>query len=95
MSDEARDHVEHYVGDGIETIDFIYDRLGFEGTIAFIVGNMLKYSSRAFHKGSCREDIKKIGNYARIAEELWQRHEREESDDEPFGFGLPSDGKKA
>lgn len=88
MNEDSRDHVEHYVGEGIETIDFIYDRLGFEGTIAFILGNMLKYSSRALYKGQARQDIQKIGNYARIAEELWQRHEREDVEAEPFGFGM-------
>lgn len=88
---ESREHVEHYASGEIETIDFIYDKLGFEGTIAYILGNMMKYSSRALYKGSCRDDIQKIGNYATIAEELWQRHEREESQSEPFGFGLPTD----
>lgn len=90
MNAEERDHVEHYANGEIETIDFIYDKMGFEGTIAFIVGNMLKYSSRAFHKGQTRSDIAKIGNYAKIAEELWQRHE-EERHEEPFGFGMPEE----
>jgi hypothetical protein len=62
-----REHVDHYASTQIETIDYIFDKLGFEGGIAFVIGNILKYASRAKYKGQMRSDLEKIRNYANIA----------------------------
>lgn len=62
-----RDVVSHYTVGEIETIDFIFDKLGYEGGMAYVIGNLIKYPSRANHKGCRRADITKIRNYATIA----------------------------
>lgn len=62
-----RDVVSHYTVGEIETIDFIFDKLGYEGGLAYIIGNLIKYPARANHKGCRRSDITKIRNYATIA----------------------------
>ena len=64
---EKREVVAHYTTGEIETIDFIFDKLGFEGGMAYIIGNLMKYPSRANHKGCRRADIIKLRNYAIIA----------------------------
>jgi hypothetical protein len=63
----ARDVVAHYTTGEIEVIDYIFDKLGYEMGIAYILANFIKYSSRANHKGQRRSDITKIRNYATIA----------------------------
>lgn len=73
----TRDHVDHYAGTQIETIDFIFDKLGFDGGICFILGNILKYASRAPYKGQMRSDLEKIRNYAVIALEKYDQKEKE------------------
>lgn len=51
-------HPDHYVYGGIETIDFINAKeLGYE------LGNVVKYVSRAEHKGEPLEDLKKAQWY--------------------------------
>lgn len=62
-----RDDVAHYTTGGTETIDFIFEKLGYEGGMAYIIGNLIKYSSRANHKGQRKSDINKIRNYSVIA----------------------------
>lgn len=62
-----RDVVSHYTVGEIETIDFIFDKLGYEGGLAYVIGNLIKYPARANHKGCRRSDITKIRNYATIA----------------------------
>lgn len=62
-----RDVVSHYTVGEIETIDYIFDKLGYEGGMAYVIGNLIKYPSRANHKGCRRADITKIRNYATIA----------------------------
>jgi len=69
-----RDNVSHYTVGEIETIDFIFDKLGYEGGLEYILGNLIKYSSRANHKGQRRSDIVKIRNYATIALEHMDKH---------------------
>lgn len=59
-----RDNVAHYTVGEIETIDFIADRFD---VIEFCLANIVKYASRAKHKGQLRSDITKIRNYATIA----------------------------
>ena len=66
---EKRDEVSHYTQGGTETIDYIYEKLGPEGGDAFVLGNILKYASRAQYKGCYDADIGKILNYAKILRE--------------------------
>lgn len=73
-NDLKRDVVSHYTTGDIETIDFIFDKLGYEGGLEYILGNLIKYSSRANHKGQRRSDIVKIRNYATIALEHMDKH---------------------
>lgn len=62
-----RDVVDHYTTGKTETIDYIFEQLGYEGGMAYIIGNLIKYSSRANHKGQRKSDINKIRNYSVIA----------------------------
>lgn len=59
--------VPHYTVGDIETIDYIYDKLGADGGLQYVLGNILKYASRAEHKGQLRSDLIKIGHYAELA----------------------------
>src|SRR5690606_15194955 len=67
MSSGERKPVEHYAQGEIETIDYIYDTLGGEGGLDYVLGNILKYASRARYKGQLRSDLEKIKNYAELA----------------------------
>lgn len=71
----ARDNVAHYTTGKVETIDYITDKLGPDGSIFFVLGNIIKYASRAMHKGQLRSDLEKIRNYATIALEILDEHE--------------------
>lgn len=61
--------VDHYTAGGMETIDYIYAKLGLEGGHSFVLGNILKLASRARYKGQFDSDIEKIRNYAVIMQE--------------------------
>ncbi len=74
-----REHVEHYAGTQYETIDVIFDKLGFNGGLAFVLGNIIKYATRALYKGQLVSDLEKIRNYATIA--LEKIEENSEEDD--------------
>lgn len=52
----------HYTTGGIETIDYIYAKLGEEGFRAYCMGNVLKYVSRWKDKNGI-EDLKKAQVY--------------------------------
>lgn len=71
----ARDNVSHYTTGKVETIDYITDKLGANGSLLFVLGNIIKYASRAMHKGQLRSDLEKIRNYATIALEILDEHE--------------------
>jgi hypothetical protein len=59
-------HPPHYKAGGIETIDFIEAK-----TLGYHLGNVVKYVSRADHKGNKLEDLKKAQWYlARAIEKL-------------------------
>lgn len=73
-NDLKRDVVSHYTTGEIETIDFIADK--FDG-IEFCLANIVKYASRAKHKGQLRSDLDKIRNYAVIATELLDKQEEQ------------------
>ena len=51
-------HPEHYKHGGIETIDFIEAK-----NLNYRLGNVIKYVSRAGHKGALLEDLKKARWY--------------------------------
>jgi len=57
MADNVN-HPAHYTVGGIETIDFIKAKLTPEEFIGYLKGNVIKYLSRAPHKGGT-EDIEK------------------------------------
>lgn len=54
---------QHYAGSEIETIDYIRDKLTFDGFAEFCIGNALKYLSRQGRKGEAIEDIAKAHWY--------------------------------
>jgi len=59
-------HPPHYKAGGIETIDFIEAK-----ELGYHLGNVVKYVSRADHKGNKLEDLKKAQWYlARAIEKL-------------------------
>lgn len=64
---EAVNHPQHYNFGKIEVIDYIESTLGAEGCYAFCVGNVIKYVSRARHKGKTAEDLKKAQWYLEYA----------------------------
>ena len=53
---------DHYTRGGIETIDFIEAKIGEEGFIGYLEGNVFKYMSRWRHKGA-RQDLEKAQWY--------------------------------
>lgn len=70
----TREVVAHYTVGEIECIDYLADKLGYEGVMDFMLGNILKYGSRAKHKGQYRSDLVKIRNYASMAIEKYDKH---------------------
>ena len=60
----------HYKHGGIETIDFIKAKLTQEEYRGYLKGNVLKYASRAGHKGNAAEDAGKLAWYAQRLAEL-------------------------
>ncbi|ANA86997.1 hypothetical protein PBI_SOUPS_62 [Gordonia phage Soups] len=85
---ETRVHVEHYASTEIETIDFIADKLGPEGFKAYVLGNILKYASRAQFKGVFDDDLEKIRNYSVI---LQERQAKPAAAAEPRQWARPED----
>lgn len=68
-SDKTADNVNspaHYTQGGIETIDYIRAKLTPEEFVGYCKGNILKYVSRASHKGGL-EDLRKAGKYIEFA----------------------------
>ena len=57
MSKEMIDHPSHY-NMGIEAIDYIESH-----NMSFNIGNVIKYTTRAKHKGTELEDLKKAAWY--------------------------------
>ena len=68
--DQNVDHPQHYNVGTIETIDYLRSVLGNEGCYDFCAGNILKYVSRAKHKGKPLEDLKKAECYLQYAMKL-------------------------
>ena len=57
-------HPAHYKVGGIETIDFIKAKLTPEEFKGYLLGNVLKYASRAGHKDNAMQDAGKLAWYA-------------------------------
>jgi hypothetical protein len=57
-------HPAHYKVGGIETIDFIKAKLTPEEFKGYLLGNVLKYASRAGHKDNALQDAGKMAWYA-------------------------------
>lgn len=66
MTNDNVNSPKHYTTGGIETIDFIRAKLGKEGTIAYCLGNVMKYTTRWKDKGGL-EDLKKAQWYLEFA----------------------------
>ena len=56
-------HPEHYCFGGIETIDYIRAKLGPDEYRGYLKGSVIKYLSRAGHKGNALEDFEKADWY--------------------------------
>lgn len=57
-------HPPHYIKGAFETLDVIEDVVQFyEGSDAWSVGNVLRYVSRAPHKGNFVQDLQKAKFY--------------------------------
>jgi len=54
---------KHYTQGGIETIDFMKAKLSAEEFAGFCLGNVIKYCTRAKHKGRFVEDLQKARWY--------------------------------
>lgn len=63
-------HPPHYKVGGIETIDFIKAKLTPQEFRGYLLGNVLKYASRAGHKGNSAQDMGKMAWYASRLSEL-------------------------
>ena len=61
---DAVNHPAHYKVGGIETIDFIKAKLTPEEFKGYLLGNVLKYASRAGHKDNAVQDAGKLAWYA-------------------------------
>lgn len=57
---------KHYTEGGIDSIDYIFAKLGPEGFRAYCLGNVLKYVSRWQHKDG-QQDLEKALVYLRWA----------------------------
>lgn len=53
----------HYTAGGIETIDYIAAKLGKDALAGYLVGNCIKYVSRAGLKDDALQDYKKAQVY--------------------------------
>ena len=60
---------DYYKVGGIETIDFIKAKLTPEEFKGFLKGNVIKYVSRALHKGDEKYDYKKAKYYTDMLNE--------------------------
>lgn len=61
--------VSYYDVGGISTIDYIKAKLTKEQYKGYLLGNILKYSSRLQYKGDAKSDSKKLTEYSKWLEE--------------------------
>lgn len=60
----------HYDAGGIETIEVLKAKLTDEQLEGFLLGNLIKYSTRANFKGQFDRDIEKVSIYSAMLKEL-------------------------
>ena len=70
MSHDPVNKPSHYLSGGIETIDYIRAKLTPEQFHGYLLGNCLKYLSRAQGKGSTWQDYQKAQVYLKWLVEL-------------------------
>ena len=77
VQEDMVNHPPHYKVGGIETLDFIWAKLGIDGYVGYCVGNVLKYLSRAGHKDKkkVQEDLKKAEFYLKEAILIGEKNE--------------------
>lgn len=63
-------HPSHYCFGSIEVIDYIRSTLGDDGCYNYCMGNVIKYISRAKHKGKWCEDLEKATWYLNYAKTI-------------------------
>ncbi len=63
MTSDPVNHPQHYCFGGIETIDYIHAKLSDDEYHGYLKGSIIKYLSRAGHKGDEKEDLKKARWY--------------------------------
>lgn len=63
IENDLVNHPEHYCFGGIETIDYIKAKLSPEEYQGYLKGSVIKYLSRAGHKGNALEDFEKAEWY--------------------------------
>lgn len=68
----------YYDAGGIETLDYIRAKLTPEQYKGYLMGNLLKYISRANFKDSFSRDIEKATRYAKWLNELQERNHHED-----------------
>ena len=62
--------IDYYDAGGIGCIEYIKAKLTPEQYKGFLLGNILKYSSRMEHKGDAKADAKKLTTYSNWLEEV-------------------------
>lgn len=72
----------HYDVGGISVLDILEAKLSEEQYIGFLLGNIVKYATRANHKGSFESDVRKAGVYGRA---LLDHFEKVAADSDPEG----------
>ena len=63
----------HYTKGGIETIDFIKAKLSEDQYIGYLLGNIIKYTSRIGLKGEASADAGKLHWYTRELEKAYEK----------------------
>lgn len=71
LKNDTVNHPSHYTQGSIETIDYIEQTAqGYSGNVAYCIGNVLKYVSRAPFKNG-KEDLLKAEWYLKRAIQRW------------------------
>jgi len=60
----------YYDAGGIESIKILQAKLTVEQYEGFLLGNIIKYSTRANFKGTKDRDIEKVGVYQKLLQEF-------------------------
>lgn len=81
-SPELEDYVnnpKHYTKGGIETLDYIKAKLSHKEYVGYLIGNILKYISRASSKGNLLQDLQKAQFYLNdLVKKVEEKNETEQ-----------------